>query len=103
MIAGELGELAGETALHAMGCSATTSTPTAIVTRSRRIQSRIHDARFPMLKTLDALSFEAQPDLDRDAVLQAFDCRFVAEAANVVFVGGVGDGPAASTTTGCGS
>ena len=58
--------------------------------RERRIQRRIQDARFPMLKTLDAFSFEAQPDLDRDAVLQVFDCRFVAEAANVVFVG-VGD------------
>ena len=38
--------------------------------RERRIQRRIQDARFPMLKTLDAFSFEAQPDLDRDAVLQ---------------------------------
>ena len=36
--------------------------------------------------------FEAQPNLDRDAVLQVFDCRFVADAANVVFVGGVGTG-----------
>ena len=60
--------------------------------RERRIQRRIQDARFPMLKTLDAFSFEAQPDLDRNAVLQVFDCRFVAEAANVVFVGGVGTG-----------
>ena len=34
-----------------------------------------------MPKTLDAFSFEEQPDLDRDAVLQVFDCRFVAEAA----------------------
>ena len=33
--------------------------------RERRIQRRIQDARFPMLKTLDAFSFEAQPDLDR--------------------------------------
>lgn len=40
--------------------------------RERRIQRRIQDARFPML--------------------QVFDCRFVAEAANVVFVGGVGTG-----------
>ena len=45
-----------------------------------------------MLKTLDAFSFEAQPDLDRAAILQVFDCRFVADAANVVFVGGVGTG-----------
>ena len=81
--------------------------------RERRIQRRIQDARFPMLKTLDAFSFEAQPDLDRDAVLQVFDCRFVAEGGNVVFGGGVAPGsricpslwgwPAASTTTGCGS
>ena len=34
--------------------------------RERRIQRRIQDARFPMLKTLDAFSFEAQPGLDRD-------------------------------------
>ena len=60
--------------------------------RERRIQRRIQDAHFPMLKTLDAFSFEAQPDLDRDAVLQVFDGRFVADAANVVFVGGVGTG-----------
>ncbi len=60
--------------------------------RERRIQRRIQDARFPMLKTLDAFSFDAQPDLDRDAVLHVFDCRFVADAANVVFVGGVGTG-----------
>ena len=57
--------------------------------RERRIQRRIHEARFPMLKTLDAFSFEAQPELDRDAVLQVFDCSFVTEAANVVYVGGV--------------
>jgi DNA replication protein DnaC len=49
--------------------------------RERRIQRRIQDARFPRLKTLDAFSFEAQPDLDRDAVLQVFDCSFVADAA----------------------
>ena len=60
--------------------------------RERRIQRRIQDARFPMLKTLDAFSFDAQPDLGRDAVLQVFGCGFVAEAANVVLVGGVGTG-----------
>ena len=52
----------------------------------------MQDARFPMLGTLDAFSFDAQPDLDRDAVLQVFGCGFVAEAANVVLVGGVGTG-----------
>ena len=60
--------------------------------QERRIQRRMQEARFPMLKTLDAFSFDAQPGLGRDAVLQVFGCRFVAEAANVVLVGGVGTG-----------
>ena len=60
--------------------------------QERRLQRRMQEARCPMLKTLDAFSFDAQPDLDRDAVLQVFGCAFVAEAANVVLVGGVGTG-----------
>jgi DNA replication protein DnaC len=60
--------------------------------RERRIQRRIKDARFPMLKTLDAFDFEAQRGLDRDDVLELFDCEFVPQAANVVLVGGVGTG-----------
>jgi len=60
--------------------------------RERRIQRRIKEARFPMLKTLDAFDFEAQRGLDRDDVLELFDCEFVPQAANVVLVGGVGTG-----------
>jgi len=60
--------------------------------RERRIQRRIKDARFPMLKTLDAFDFDAQRGLDRDDVLELFDCEFVPQAANVVLVGGVGTG-----------
>ena len=60
--------------------------------RERRIQRRIKAARFPMLKTLDAFDFEAQQGLDRDDVLELFDCEFVPQAANVVLVGGVGTG-----------
>ena len=58
--------------------------------RERRIQRRLQEARFPMLKTLDAFQFDAQPELDRDAILQLCGGAFVAEAANVVLVGGVG-------------
>ena len=57
-----------------------------------RRERRMQEARFPMLKTLDAFSFDAQPGLARDAVLQVFGGGFVAEAANVVLVGGVGTG-----------
>lgn len=60
--------------------------------RERRIQRRIKDARFPMLKTLDAFDFSAQPGLDRDEILELFNCEFIQQAANVVMVGGVGTG-----------
>ena len=36
-----------------------------------------------MLKTLDAFSFEAQPELDRDAVLQVFDCSFASAGSQL--------------------
>ena len=45
-----------------------------------------------MLKTLDAFQFDAQPELDRNAILQLCGGAFVTEAANVVLVGGVGTG-----------
>ncbi len=37
-------------------------------------------------------AYDPQPDLGRDAVLQVCGCGFLAEAANVVLVGGVGIG-----------
>ena len=58
----------------------------------RRIQRRIQEARFPILKTLDGFDFSAQPGLDRDEVLELFRGEFVAQAANVVLIGGVGTG-----------
>jgi len=60
--------------------------------RERRIARRIQDARFPVLKTLDAFRFEEQPELDRDTVLELARCDFAAEHANVVLLGGVGTG-----------
>jgi len=58
----------------------------------RRIARRIQDARFPILKTLDAFDFGAQPDLDRDAVLELATGDFVDDRANAVLLGGVGTG-----------
>ena len=46
-----------------------------------RRERRIEDARFPMLKTLDAFSFEAEADLDRAAVLQTTGGSFRLAAA----------------------
>jgi DNA replication protein DnaC len=58
----------------------------------RRIARRIKEARFPILKTLDAFDFAAQPDLDRDAVLELATGGFIDERANAVLLGGVGTG-----------
>lgn len=60
--------------------------------RERRIERRIVEARFPVLKTLDAFDFASQPALDREAVLELFTCQFVEEKSNVVLIGEVGTG-----------
>jgi len=60
--------------------------------RERRIQRRLRDARFPVLKTLDSFDFKAQPGLDKDEVLELFGCDFAAQAHNVVLIGAVGTG-----------
>ncbi len=60
--------------------------------RERRIQRRVKDARFPVLKTLDGFDFAAQPEVDRDTVLELARADFVDAQANVVLMGGVGTG-----------
>lgn len=60
--------------------------------RERRIQRRLKDAHFPVLKTLDAFDFDAPHGLDREEVLDLFRCDFAEQAANVVLIGGVGTG-----------
>jgi len=60
--------------------------------RERRIQRRIQESRFPVLKTLDGFDFASQPSLDREAILELFRCEFVEEHSNVVLIGGVGTG-----------
>jgi DNA replication protein DnaC len=60
--------------------------------RERRIQRRVQEARFPILKTMDTFDFTAQPSLDRESITELFQCDFVEQAGNVVLVGPVGTG-----------
>ena len=60
--------------------------------RERRIARLIRDAHFPVLKTLDGFDFASQPSIDREAVLELADARFVTEHHNIVLVGEVGTG-----------
>jgi DNA replication protein DnaC len=60
--------------------------------RQKRIERRVKEARLPVMKTLDAFDFAAAKGIERERVLEVFDCRFVEERSNVVLVGGVGTG-----------
>lgn len=60
--------------------------------RERAIARRVADARFPVLKTIDAFHFEDQPSLDRAEVLALLRGEFAEHHSNVVLVGGVGTG-----------
>jgi len=60
--------------------------------REKRIKRRTTEAHFPMMKTLDGFDFKAASGLDRDEVLELFECGFVEDHTNVVFLGGVGTG-----------
>jgi DNA replication protein DnaC len=53
---------------------------------------RLKSARFPAVKTLDEFDFSFQPSLSQEKVLQLKDCRWVANAVNLLFAGQSGTG-----------
>jgi DNA replication protein DnaC len=58
----------------------------------RARQRRLQQARFPVLKTLEAFDFTWPGKLNRTQVQDLFRLKFVEDKANVIFVGGVGLG-----------
>jgi IstB-like ATP binding protein len=55
-------------------------------------EGRIRAARFPARKTLDDFDYDHQRSLNRDTVLHLGTIDFIAERANVVFLGPPGTG-----------
>ena len=53
---------------------------------------RLKSARLPILKTLEEFDFAFQPTLPRDKILQLKDCRWVANAVNLLLAGQSGTG-----------
>jgi len=53
---------------------------------------RLKSARFPIVKTLDEFQFAFQPTLSKDKILQLKDCRWVANAVNLLLAGQSGTG-----------
>ncbi len=58
----------------------------------RSIARRIRLARFPVIKTLDAFQWNWPRKINRMQVQELFRLRFIAQKANVIFLGGVGLG-----------
>lgn len=63
--------------------------------RSRRdhvAKARIREARFPDVKTLDQIDWDAMAGLSRPAIAELATCGFIAEARDVVIAGPIGTG-----------
>jgi len=58
----------------------------------RAVQSRIKRARLPKLKTLEEYDFNFPKRIPKQKILRVFDCDFVGNHGNVVFVGNQGTG-----------
>lgn len=56
------------------------------------IRSRLADAHFPELKTLDGFDFKAADDLEASHFLELARCEWVRKAQNVLLVGPIGTG-----------
>jgi DNA replication protein DnaC len=60
--------------------------------QDRSVQRRIHDARFPVIKTLAGWDWNWPTKLNRMQVEHLFELEFLATHSNVVFVGPTGIG-----------
>lgn len=64
-----------------------------LLDRERRAtERRIHQARFPVVKSLDSFEFLAIPALNKTLVLELARCEFLARRENVLLLGNSGTG-----------
>jgi DNA replication protein DnaC len=59
---------------------------------TRSIQTRIKQAQFPSLKTLDSFDFTAAPHLDKKRVLDLITGNYLTQAENILALGNSGTG-----------
>jgi len=60
--------------------------------RDAAVSNRIRAARFPEMKTLEDVDFDALQGVGKPKILELASCRFVEEAQDVVLAGPVGTG-----------
>jgi DNA replication protein DnaC len=64
-----------------------------LLERERRlVERRIHQARFPAVKSLDSFDFTAIPSLNKLLVLELARCEYVERRENVIALGNSGTG-----------
>jgi len=64
-----------------------------LLDRERRAtERRIHQARFPVVKSLDSFQFLAVPSLNKTLVLELARCQFLERRENVLLLGNSGTG-----------
>ena len=60
--------------------------------RDRTAKRRIHEARFPDIKTLDPIDGSAMEGVSRPAIAELASCEFLARAEDVIIAGPIGTG-----------
>jgi DNA replication protein DnaC len=64
-----------------------------LIDRERRmVERRIRQAKFPVVKSLDAFGFKAIPSLNKMRVLELARCEYVERRENVIALGNSGTG-----------
>ena len=63
-----------------------------IVRENNRFQRLLRQAKFPTLKTIDQFNFSDAPYLSRKEILDFFECQFIEEKTNLLFLGAPGAG-----------
>lgn len=58
----------------------------------RTTERRIKAARFPVIKTMDAFDFKAQPGINKSLVLELARCEYIDRKENILFIGNPGTG-----------
>mgnify|MGYP001166155971 FL=1 len=56
------------------------------------VKTRLREAHFPDVKTLDSFDFDADVGIDRDAMLRLARCEWIQQAGTVIMAGPVGTG-----------
>ncbi|MCD6158411.1 MAG: IS21-like element helper ATPase IstB [Euryarchaeota archaeon] len=60
--------------------------------QERLVKTRINQAQFPVIKTLDAFDFSFPKSINKSLILNLFDLHFIEEKGNVIIMGPPGTG-----------